>query len=93
MNQTERAKDRRYIVCWDDEMGACMPMQRDDDCQGALCGQYNGSVVLFKSRADARKAIRVSTAFAKLLRAQDKPTNDDFLDGLRHVKIVACESA
>lgn len=80
----------RWIVCWDDEMGACWPMGWDDDCAGALCAMHDGKIVMFDSRADARKAIKVSTAFARLRKAQGLPVNEDFLDGIANVRIVEC---
>lgn len=76
-----------FIVVFDDEQGACWPMGWDRDCVGALCG-FSGAVALLESRLAARQAIRISTAFAKLCKAQGKPANDDFLDCIRHVKIV-----
>ena len=84
---------RRWIVCWDDEQGACWPMGKDLDCEGALCALHTGKIAMFASRSDARKAIRVSTAYAKLRKAQGLPANDDFLEGVANVRIVECESA
>lgn len=84
---------RRWIVCWDDGMGACWPMGRDEDCDGALCALHTGKIVMFSSRAAARKAIKVSTAYAKLRKAQGLQANDDFLEGIANVRIVECEAA
>ena len=85
---------RRWIVCWDDEMGTCWPMGRDVDCEGALCALHTGKMIaMFSSRAAARKAIKVSTAYAKLRKTQGLPPNDDFLEGIANVRIVECESA
>ena len=84
---------RRWVVCWDDQMGACWPMGRDTDCEGALCALHTGKIAMFTSRAAARKAIKVSTAYAKLRKAQGLHANDDFLEGIANVRIVECESA
>ena len=74
------------IVMFDDQMGVCAPMGWDTDCDGALC--YAGSPVVFPNRAAARKAINVSRAFARLERAQGRRHNSDFLEAIKHVKIV-----
>ena len=87
------AGERRFIVCFDDEMGACWPMQLDTDCAGALCALGRGKIAIFRNKADARKAIKISTAYARLRSAQGLGANADFLDQLRHVKVVECESA
>lgn len=87
------AEARRWIVCWDDEMGACWPMGRDEDCDGALCSMHDGKIVMFLSRSDARRAIKISTAYAKLCKAQGLVANEDFLEGITNVKIVECVSA
>lgn len=70
---------------------AAWPMGWDSDCKGALCAIH--PPVLFKSRIDARKAIRISTRFAQLQSAQGKPANTDFTDSLKFVKIVPCIEA
>lgn len=67
------AEARRWIVCWDDEQGACWPMGKDVDCEGAICALHTGKIAMFSSRADARKAIKISTAYAKLRKAQGLP--------------------
>ena len=82
---------RRWIVFWDDGLGACWPMGRDEDCEGALCATLSGKVMMFRSRAAARKAIKVSKAYAKLRQAQGLPANYDFLDKNSNVKIIECE--
>jgi len=82
-----------FIVCFDDSMGACWPMARDPDCDGAQCALHTGGkIATFSTRAAARKAIKVSTAWAKLCKAQGKPANEDFLDCIANVKIVPCEA-
>lgn len=82
---------KRFIVVFDDEQCGCWPMSWDADCAGALCGFIGYGVALFDSRQAARKAIRISTAYAKLRKAQGLPANDDFLEGIAAVKIVSCE--
>lgn len=87
------AQARRWIVCWDDQMGACWPMGKDPDCDGALCALHTGKIAMFSSRAAARKAIKVSAAYAKLRKAQGLPANEDFREAIANVRIVECESA
>ncbi len=81
-----------YIVVFNDEQGALWPMGWDEDCKGALCGtdMTRRPPVLFNDRASARRAIRVSAAFAKLCAAQGLPVNEDFRDAIKCVKIVKC---
>jgi len=81
----------KWMVIWDDGLGACWPMGRDEDCEGALCVTLSGKVMMFRSRAAAHKAIKVSKAYAKLRQAQGLPTNYDFLDKNSNVKIIECE--
>lgn len=81
---------KHFIVVWDDDMGLCCPMGWDSDCEGALCANA-GRVALFRSRAAARKAIRISAAYAKLCNEQGKRANDDFLEGIGHVKVLECK--
>lgn len=82
---------RLFLVVWDDEMGVCVPMVRDADCEGAICGGYStDKIALFRSRADARKAINISAKFAQLQRAQGKPENTDFLEGRKNLRIREC---
>ncbi len=66
-----------FIVIFDDEQGLCQPMGWDDECKGALCA-CTGSVAVFDTRAEARRAIAVSRAYMRLCEAQGKPTNDDW---------------
>lgn len=80
--------ERPFIVVWDDEMGLCVPMGSDADCEGAICGMTDRGVAMFASRADARHAIRISTAWAKLQQAIGQPYNADFIEGRRHLRIV-----
>ena len=80
---------RAFIVVFDDEMGTSWPMGWDSECAGAI--EATGcAVALFDSRAEARKAIRISTAYAKLCAAQGQPANEDFLANSKFVKIVPC---
>lgn len=81
-------KPNAFIVVFDDESGMCVPMGADDDCKGAICAC--GSVRLFRSRDDARKAIKISRAFALLNKAQGKPENTDFTDAIKCVKVMPC---
>jgi hypothetical protein len=87
------ADTKHFIIVFDDEIGACWPMGWDADCLGAVSAMTDGTVALFTSRADARTAIRISTAYAKLCKAQGKPANDDFLDAIAAVKIIEAKRA
>ncbi len=81
-----------YIVVWDDEQGLCVPYGFDDGCEGAVCAS-GGDVALFSSIFDAREAIRISTEYAELCKAQGVPANTDFLDEAKKcVKIRVARS-
>lgn len=54
-----------------------IPMGHDPDVDGGL--NVCGDPVLFTSRADAQKAIRISRKAAELAQAQGRMVNDDFL--------------
>lgn len=79
--------DQQFIVVWDDYMGASYPMGWDDSCEGAIHAR-DDHVAVFPSRADARKAIRISAALARLHREQGKPVNEDFLSAREGLRIV-----
>lgn len=80
-----------FIVVFDDEQGLCVPMGWDTDCDGAVCACHD-SVALFPDRTAARKAIRVSTAFAKLCVEQGVPANDDFTTGRKNLRILPLQA-
>ena len=69
-----------FMVIWDDQMGLCVPMVWDTDCQGALCGWVRSSdqVAMFPTRKAARVAIDISTKWNALLKAQGNTYNEDF---------------
>jgi hypothetical protein len=76
-----------YIVVFDDGGGLCVPYGFDADCEGALCASY-GDVALFTDRKQAQQAIRISTKYAELCKAQGLPGNTGFLgDSRKCVKI------
>ena len=77
-----------YIVVFDDEQGAFWPMGWDTSCDGALSTMTDMTVALFADKAAARKAIRISAAYAKLRHAQGLPENTDFTDGAKCLKLV-----
>lgn len=82
-----------YIVVFDDEQGLCVPYGFDADCEGALCAT-GGDVALFADRKQAQQAIRISTKYAELCKAQGIPENTDFLGESRKcVKIRAAVSS
>lgn len=81
------SKTSGYIVLFDDRQGLSIPMGEDPECPGAIqC--MSASVTIFKDRAAARKAIRISAAKARLDKEQGKPANDDFLEARKHLRIV-----
>lgn len=75
------------IVVYDDDMGACFAMGLDDACEGAISCS-TGTVAVFANRKQARKAIAISKAFAKLCELQGGIVNTDFTDGIKFVKVV-----
>lgn len=81
-----------FIVVFDDDQGMCVPMGWDADCEGAVCAT-SSRVALFPTRAAARQAIRISTAWARLRKAQGRPENTDFTDALACVKVLPLEPA
>lgn len=84
-------KPSQFIVVYSDDSAIQSPMTWDADCEGALCCSCaNDSIALFTSRADARKSIRISTAYARLQKEQGKPHGEDFTTGLKHVHIQPC---
>lgn len=83
-----------FIVLYDDEDALCVPLGFDPDCKGALCCRLgNSPVAAFRTRKEARTAIRISVAFAKLNHAQGLPANDDFLSFRKNIKVVPCKVA
>lgn len=79
-----------YLVVWNDQMGLCVPMGDDPDCEGALMA--SDKPVLFPTRAEARAAIRISCRYAELVEAQGGIANGDFLSGgRRNVRILTAQ--
>ena len=74
------------MVVFDDGQCLYVPMGWDTDCDGALC--CVGDAVVFPDRTAARRAINISTAYAKLRKSQGLPWNEDFIETIRHVKIA-----
>lgn len=79
------------VVGFDSEMegGPYWLYGWDEDCEGAITVNA-GRPVIFPNRAEAMRAIRISTANAKLMKAQGKPACEDFLDDKAQVKILNC---
>lgn len=94
MNSTDSVDQNLngYVVIWDDNICISVLMSWDDDCEGALCCG-SGPIAIFPTRKEARKAINISTLYAKLCRAQGKPANDDFLSGHIFLRIVPTKPA
>lgn len=80
-----------YIIVYCDDCMIDSPYSLDPDCEGAITLSDDGPVALFASRKAARNAIRISTAYAKLLDAQGKAANTDFIDAKQCIKIRKVE--
>lgn len=82
------SKEQNCIIVWDNG-NHIFPMGFDPECDGAVCcAGESEDIAMFPTIADARKAIKISIAFAKLRFEQAKTVNVDFLgDSLKHVKI------
>ena len=82
-------KSKQFIVLYDDGDCICLPMQWDEECEGAICSlSMPNAIAVFPSRVNARKAIKISRSFALLQKAQGKPYNADFTEELNHIKII-----
>jgi len=67
---------RLFVVLSDDGDAITLPMQWDQECEGALCAWMGrGKIASFATRQDARKAIRISTKWNQLLKEQGKPAS------------------
>mgnify|MGYP000614904636 CR=1 FL=1 len=90
----KKPKPSLFIVVFYDGNCLHIPMTWDADCDGALCcSSIEEAAAVFHNRADAKKAIRVSTAFAKLSKEQGKTVNEDFISCLKHIHIQPLSSA
>jgi hypothetical protein len=78
-----------YIVVFDDEQGLSVPYGFDEGCKGAICAT-SGDVALFATRKEAQQAIRISTKYAELCKAQGIPENTDFLGESRKCIKIRC---
>ena len=85
--------ERNFIVVYDDKMDMCMPYAFSKECRGALEPTCAGGILaLFKTRKDARKAINISAAFARLQISQGVSYNHDFLGVERvNVRVLECK--
>ena len=80
------------LVTYDDEMGLCVPMGWDSECDGAL--ECTSPPVIFPNRAAAQKAIRISKRWNALRREQGGIVNSDFdPECVKNVRIVPVISA
>lgn len=81
--------EKLFIIIYDDGDCITAPMTWDKDCEGAVEAWRPGRpVALFETRADARRAINISAAKARLDQAQGKPTDTDFLNPCRQFLMV-----
>lgn len=81
-----------FIVIYDDDDCIKIPMSLDKECEGALsCSTDDETAAAFVDLKAAKQAIRISTAYARLCKAQGKVANEDFLPPcIKHVKIMKC---
>ena len=63
----------------------------EDECEGAL--ELCDPPVVFPDRQSARRAVEISKAFAKLMKAQGNPYNEDFIDSPTRIRIVPVVTA
>lgn len=79
---------KHFMVVFDDDMSLCMPYGMSKECEGALDNAQ--PTALFRSRKQARRAITISKAHAKLKKLQGVPFSEDFLLSGSLIKIVEC---
>jgi hypothetical protein len=80
---------RLFVVIYDDADCLSVPMAWDEDCSGAICAWAPGKkVATFAARADARKAIRISTRWAQLRIERGEPANTDFTESRQNLQVV-----
>lgn len=85
-------KADRFIIVYCDGDLLNVQFGWDEDCLGAVCA-YVDSVALFSTRKLARQAIRISARYAALCAAQGRAVNGDFIEGIKHVKIIPCAAS
>lgn len=83
-------KNMKYMVMFvDDDNSIYVPCGLDPDCDGALqTDSVDNPPVMFESRSEASKAIKISVALARLKMAQGEPHNEDFVEAVGNVRIV-----
>ena len=84
------ATTKGFIVVFDDDQGMCCPMAWSEDSgkQDTLEGSALSAAV-FPSRAEARKAINITAAQAKVDKLRGNAANTDFLPpAVSCVKII-----
>ncbi len=79
------------IILYDDQNSLVCPYGWDDDCDGAVaCIIGKQAVAVFPDHKAARKAIAISTAWARLNKELGKPACEDFTDPMfrKFIRIV-----
>lgn len=77
---------RLFVVLYDDGGGLQCPMMWDAECEGALTAWcHPNPIATFRSKAEARKAITISTRYAQLVKAQGNHENTDFTEFKKHL--------
>lgn len=81
-----------YVIVFDNDQELCVPMGMSSDCEGAVEAASIGRVAIFPSRSAARRAITISTLHNRLLKAQGKMYNSDFIEARNCLKIRPCHN-
>lgn len=82
-----------YLIVYDDGNSLSLPMRADSKCEGAVTTAEEGQPILFGTKKEAERAVRVSRAWADLQAARgDSVDGDDFApENRKHVKILKCK--
>ena len=81
-------KPTGFIVVYDDEDCVHAPYGWCNKCPGAIeSAGLDEPVALFRTRADAKKAITISVRWARLCEAKGEQVNVDFTEEIKNVKI------
>lgn len=68
------------------------PMTWNDECEGAICVDNNKHPVVFANPAEARAAVKISQRFEQLRKAQGKQYRSDFIEDIKHVKVIRVQT-
>ena len=77
-----------FVVTWDDGMGVCVLMGRDTNCEGALEGVVTAPALVFNTKSQALKAIRISKLANALRKEQGRSYLEDFVESTKCLRVV-----